>query len=471
MSTEHKHEPRVAVIGAGIAGLAAAYELQQCDIPAVVFERDAQPGGRMVTTEVDGLLFDSGADFFSDNYTQMKAYAQEFAIPWVPYERHCAQRFMRNGETHILHLRGLQDILHQPLLSWSARTALIRWLVGLQSTKPELDFFDLSSLPTHLDHSSAADYLNQHVHPEVNDYIADPFTGAMQFHRTDEMSAAALISLMQMALSPVRKFTPRYTTGGIARITTALAERLPINYGSRITSVHSADWGVQIEFENQLPQHFAAVVLAVPAYAAQSLLTQATSAQHRMLASARYAATITVAFTAPAAVADISHCTYVPYHEHSMIGSYTFEGNKSAGHTNGSRAVMHVYLREEAARELLAASDEAIFGRVRTELAQLCPELGGKLEDIHPFALQRWPNAMPKFDHGYITIIRDFLERHQGDGQIYFAGDYLNAPWTEGASRSGIRAGRAVIASLNRWGKTIGSASMSSSSVGAVLPL
>lgn len=470
MSTDDKHAARVAVIGAGIAGLAAAYELKKQGIPTIIFEQEPRAGGRMITTEIDGLLFDGGADFFSDNYEQMKSYATAFDIPWVPYEQHCAQRFMRNGQTHILHLRGLQDILHQPLLSWSARTALIRWLVGVQSLKPELDFFNLSSLPTHLDHSTAADYLNTHVHPEVNDYIADPFTGAMQFHRTDEMSAGALISLMQMALSPVRKFTPRYTTGGIGRISTALSERIDIAYESRVRSIRSQEQNVILSFEDQLPQHFEAVVLALPAYAALTLLPEATYAQRRVLDATRYAATITVAFKVPAGSADISHCTYVPYKEHAMIGSYTFEENKSAGHRNETYGVMHAYLREDAARELMDGSDETIYRTVGAELASLCPEIRDA-SAMHGLAIQRWPHAMPKFDYGHLTLVRDFLERHQGEGRLFFAGDYLNAPWTEGASRSGIRAGRAVADSLNRWGNTIGSAAINSSSVGAVLPL
>ena len=52
---------KVAVIGAGIAGLATARELGARGASAVVFERDELPGGRVATEAIFGYVFDSGA--------------------------------------------------------------------------------------------------------------------------------------------------------------------------------------------------------------------------------------------------------------------------------------------------------------------------------------------------------------------------------------------------------------------------
>lgn len=471
MNISNNPHPRVAVIGAGIAGLATAYELKQRGIEAQVFEETDRAGGRMMTKEVDGLLFDAGALFFSENYTQMKAYANQFNIPWVPYEKHCAQRFMRNGKTHILHLRGIQDILRQPLLSIPARAALLRWLMHIQRMKTQYDFFDLSTIPPVLDRRTAADHVNQSVHSEVNDYITDPFTGAMQFHRSDELSAGAVIALLQMSMSYDRKFTPRYTTGGIVRIADALAKRVSINLNSNIKSIETLGDTVCIRFDDGASKTFDAVVLTVPAYVAAKLLKKPTAEQQRVFDAARYAATITVALKVPTGLSDISHCTYVPYKENAIIGSYTFENNKSSGFENAKSTVVNVYLREDAAERLMYQPDRLIYEEVIKQFFSVCPEARGHEHEITSLALQRWPNAMPKFNHGYISTVRNFVEHHQGDGNIYLAGDYLNAPWTEGAARSGIRAGKAVSESVNRSGNSEGRFAMSSSSVGAVLPL
>ena len=50
---------RIAVIGGGIAGLAAAYRLQQESMRPIVFEKDG--GGRTDSDRVDGFIIDKGA--------------------------------------------------------------------------------------------------------------------------------------------------------------------------------------------------------------------------------------------------------------------------------------------------------------------------------------------------------------------------------------------------------------------------
>ena len=52
----------VAIVGGGIAGLAAAYELQQRGIAARVLESSSRPGGVISTERVDGWVIDTGPD-------------------------------------------------------------------------------------------------------------------------------------------------------------------------------------------------------------------------------------------------------------------------------------------------------------------------------------------------------------------------------------------------------------------------
>ena len=54
---------QVAVIGAGIAGLACTTTLAQAGIGVTLLEKARRPGGRVATRRVDGLLFNHGAQF------------------------------------------------------------------------------------------------------------------------------------------------------------------------------------------------------------------------------------------------------------------------------------------------------------------------------------------------------------------------------------------------------------------------
>jgi protoporphyrinogen oxidase len=61
-------EPRVMILGAGPAGLTAAYELSNFGIPCVVLERDSVVGGLARTVEYNGFRFDIGGHRF---YTKL----------------------------------------------------------------------------------------------------------------------------------------------------------------------------------------------------------------------------------------------------------------------------------------------------------------------------------------------------------------------------------------------------------------
>ena len=56
---------QVAVVGAGLAGLAAARTLQQSGFECTVFERSAGVGGRCSTRKVDDYVFDTGVTSFA----------------------------------------------------------------------------------------------------------------------------------------------------------------------------------------------------------------------------------------------------------------------------------------------------------------------------------------------------------------------------------------------------------------------
>jgi len=56
---------RVAIIGAGLAGLAAARSLQNNGINVTLFDKSRGPGGRMATRRVEDMAFDHGAQYFT----------------------------------------------------------------------------------------------------------------------------------------------------------------------------------------------------------------------------------------------------------------------------------------------------------------------------------------------------------------------------------------------------------------------
>jgi len=76
--------PQVAIIGGGIAGLNAAYQLQTAGISATVYEAQSRLGGRMHTVVgavAEGLASDLGAELINSDHEDMLSIASEFNVP------------------------------------------------------------------------------------------------------------------------------------------------------------------------------------------------------------------------------------------------------------------------------------------------------------------------------------------------------------------------------------------------------
>jgi predicted NAD/FAD-dependent oxidoreductase len=67
---------RIAVIGAGMAGLACAQELMRADAKVTLFERSRGLGGRLATRRVGELAFDHGAQFVTARSRPFGRYAE-----------------------------------------------------------------------------------------------------------------------------------------------------------------------------------------------------------------------------------------------------------------------------------------------------------------------------------------------------------------------------------------------------------
>jgi monoamine oxidase len=75
--------PRIAIVGAGIAGLNAAFKLQQAGLQARIFEGSDRVGGRMFTAQNllgEGLTTELGGEFIDSTHEEMLALMTEFGL-------------------------------------------------------------------------------------------------------------------------------------------------------------------------------------------------------------------------------------------------------------------------------------------------------------------------------------------------------------------------------------------------------
>ncbi|MFN8609711.1 MAG: FAD-dependent oxidoreductase [Vulcanimicrobiota bacterium] len=431
---------RVAVIGAGIAGLTCALDLQQAGVSVSVFEREERVGGRMGTRVRDGLAFDLGANFLIRSYSTICDLARRLGVGLKTLSpvRHSV---LREGGVFPMNFTGPRDLRQLAGLRWREQMRLA-WMALKARFRPHpLDFFDLSDVPERYLKEDAHSYAARKVGREFADYVVDGFNSCMMFSRARDMSAATFAALFGMMAGAERDFTVQRAEGQMQSIPSAIAAQLTVHTGTPVLALTPLKSGWRVDSVLG-PLDFDKVVLASTAGAARRILRE-PGPQLDLLRQTSYAATINVSFRVPKGVLGDHHCYYVPYLENPVIAEFTNEALKDIEYLGDS--LVNVGLHELAALSLLECSDERIFRAVRQQLLSLHQGLAAVATRVHPHDLQRWREAIPKYSCDHVERVRHFLEVGQGYRGLYLCGDYLNAPWTEGASRTGQRAAELIL--------------------------
>ena len=95
----HTRKPRVIIIGAGFAGLSAAYKLKQRKIDYVILEARNRIGGRVFSHTIDPaekLVVELGAEWVGKSHKRLIALCDEFKLKLN--DNHFDSRLIRNGK-------------------------------------------------------------------------------------------------------------------------------------------------------------------------------------------------------------------------------------------------------------------------------------------------------------------------------------------------------------------------------------
>jgi predicted NAD/FAD-binding protein len=287
---------RVAVVGAGVSGLGAAYLLaRKHDVH--VFERDGRPGGHANTVVHDGLALDTGFLVHNEhNYPLLCRLLRELGIATHESDmsfsvscRSCGLEY--SGRRPFARMRNAASPGFLALL-WE----IGRWLRTARASLERVDYEDCS-LEEYLDRNRYSQRFRRHFLVPLTSALWSTAPG-----RALELPAVSAIRFFDNhGMLGLGRFRWRTVTGGSRRyvdaITGSLGSRLHLGCGVR--SVRRSGGGVELRTEDAEVHHFDQLVVATHADEALALLEDPTPAERRVLGSFEYTQNEAVLHTDP----------------------------------------------------------------------------------------------------------------------------------------------------------------------------
>ncbi|GAB4443841.1 MAG: NAD(P)/FAD-dependent oxidoreductase [Chloroflexi bacterium OHK40] len=260
-------QPRIAIVGGGLAGLTAAYHLQQAGLSANLYEARARLGGRVRTLRAGvapGLAVEFGGEFINSDHDDMLALAAELGL--TLFDRAAdAARFPLPATSYLFDGRSIPE---------AEMAEALRPLARQIADDAALLDEDYERYAPAFDRTSVARYLDQHA-----GLIAQPFVRALieRSIRTelgveaDETSALHLIFLLPTvdgaAVEVLGNSDEQFTVeGGSSRIVEGLVARLKGSVHLRhvLTAVAQRGAGYRLAFANGTSVDAEYVILAMP---------------------------------------------------------------------------------------------------------------------------------------------------------------------------------------------------------------
>ncbi len=477
MSDQAAARPRIAVVGGGISGLAAALRIIEkapsCDL--VVYERDARLGGVLETVQQDGFQVELSADNFITTVPWGVELCRRIGLGDQLIETNPAYRqtcVVRKGR-----LYKLPDgfLMMAPSRLWPL--AVTPLLSPLGKLRAALEYF-IPPRRTDGD-ESMAQFVRRRLGKEVFERLVEPLVSGVyaadmerlsveatlsQF-REMELEYGSLIRAMRARMRQQPKsrasdsgaryslfVTPRH---GLSSMVEAISARLPagsVSLRTEVTRLEPAPAGGWLVVGRGLPdeassRQFDAVVLATPAPATAKLLAPLDGELSSLLSGIEHSGTaiVSVGFRREQVAHPLNSMgAVVPAIENIPLLAISFSSQKYAHRAPEGHVLLRVFAGGAKRPELAAMPDAELVPLVLDHLRRL---LGIRGEPVY-CRTAHWPGTMPQYHVGHKQVVQRIRERMGKIPGIALAGNYLQGVGIPHCIDTGERAADTVLAAL-----------------------
>jgi len=420
---------RVAIVGGGLSGVAAAYQLtREPDVEFTLFETSARLGGTVETVRRDGFIMECGPD----SWVTEKPWARELAIELGLEDEIIASNDQRR-RTYLLQdsrLIPMPDgmrmmvptrwapIMDSPLFSWQARLAYLREPRRAEELK-ESAFGEGED-------ESVASFVRRHFGDEVTNTVAGPLLAGVFGGDIETLSVRAVmpsfVKLEREHGSLIAAWQQRqeghsvsvFTSlkSGLETLVERIAQTLPANaarLGQEVSSLTRNDGQWQIEASGSSCL-FDAVLVATPANVTRRLLGPIDNQFEELLKiDATSAIVVALGFKTEHA----EHLRIprgfgylVPQRpsadqrveDDPQLLACTFVDQKFSHRVPDGAVLLRGFFGGDTAPALLDKNDATLVSLAHRQLSRAL----GHLPDTDVSLVRRWPLSLPQYAVGHL---------------------------------------------------------------------
>ena len=484
---------RTAIIGGGIAGLAAAYELEKAraagaEVAYTLFESRDRLGGSLASETVNGVVLERGPDSFLTEKPAAAELCRELGLgtELIPSNDAARKTYILVKNRMVALPDGLMFLVPTKLIP----TALTRLFSLTTKIRMGLELLH-PPRPSEQDESVAA-LVERHFGTEAVDRLADPLLSGIYGGDAAELSARTVLprlvemetqygSLTRGMLAAHRKMRARakeaaksngaastsprpaaraiFTSlrGGMQQFVDALAARLApgsVRVSTPVSGLKKTPDGWMVE-AGGTTETYDALIVASPAWAASVLLKGVDAELSEELSGIPYSSSITVNLVYDEATLGALPDGFgflVPASEGRAMLACTFVHRKFLGRTPAGKAVLRAFLGGMKNEALLTEPDAVLVETVRRELNEIlgitaAPDLT---------QVSRWRRAMAQYAVGHQERVKRIAERVAGLPGLRLVGNAYDGIGIPDCIRLGRAAAKELVAAGEPAGQRVG---------------
>jgi oxygen-dependent protoporphyrinogen oxidase len=445
------------IVGGGIAGLSAAWQLARAGIEATIIEKRSEPGGVIRTERREGCILEAGPDSFLAAKPEALDLIREAGLEDQVIGSNDDRRvtyILKRGKLVPLP-DGLMMMVPTKIMPM-VKTSLVGW-----PTKIRMGFEYLRRPGDPRPDRSVHDFLLDHYGEEAVDYLAEPLLAGVYGGDPRQLSAPSVLarfveienkygSLTRGALATAAANGHarggsifKTLKGGLGTLVDAISKGRAIVPGTAEAVERTAD-GYRVRVNGDWLQG-ESLIVATPATVTATLLQPMDGELADLLSAIPYNSStiLTLAFRK----ADLETPPHgfgflIPKRERRRLAAATWVQNKFDHRAPAGIALLRCFLGGSALNE----ADESLVEIAREEVRRILGITAAPL--FHN--LNRWPNAMAQYIVGHAQRIADIEARRRAIPGLCLAGNAYQGIGIPDCIRTGKQAAQAVAATCVR---------------------